>query len=271
MIGTIVNTATVIIGSAAGLILRAAVRGKPSPVVPSAVTGEASDGPAASSAPFPVSGTVAPSFDIPPSPLPAIVLTGLGLATLALGLKMALEARQMLIVILSMVLGGLAGQVIGIEEALERLAEKLKRMTRSSEGTFVTGFVTASVLFCAGPMTILGSIQDGLQHDPKLLLIKSLMDGISSTILASTLGVGVIGSAVTVLVVQGVLTLLSAQLGFLTQARYLSDFTAVGGLIIIALGIRLTGIKDIKAGNLLPALVLVVLMVLAATKLGWIA
>lgn len=236
MLGTLVNTGTVLAGSLAGLGLRRLIR-KP-------VAGE--------------------------SPVQRIVMQGIGLFTIVLGIKMGLETKQFLIVVLSVVLGGVCGQLIGVEEALERLAERLKRLTASTESTFVTGFVAASVLFCAGPMTILGSVQDGLQHNPNLLLIKSIMDGASAVILTSALGVGVMFSAATVLIVQGLLTLLAGRLQFLVEARYLSEFTAVGGMIMLGIGVRLLGLKDIKAANLLPALVFVVLIMFVSLRLGWI-
>jgi uncharacterized membrane protein YqgA involved in biofilm formation len=236
MIGTLVNTGTVLVGSLAGLALRRLFR-KP-------VTGE--------------------------SPLQRIVMQGIGLFTIVLGVKMGLETKQFLVVVLSVVLGGACGQLIGIEEALERLAERLKQLTASTEGTFVTGFVTASVLFCAGPMTILGSVQDGLQHNPNLLFIKSIMDGASAVIFSSVFGLGVIFSAASVLIVQGLLTLLAGRLQFLVEARYLAEFTAVGGIIILGIGIRLLGLKDIKTANFLPALVFVVLIVFIALQLNWV-
>jgi len=236
MIGTLVNTGTVLAGSLAGLALRRLIR-KPS-------AGE--------------------------SPVQRIVTQGIGLFTLVLGVKMGLETKQFVVVVLSIVLGGVCGQLIGIEEALERLAERLKRLTASTEGTFVAGFVTASVLFCVGPMTILGSVQDGLQHNPNLLFIKSIMDGASAVILTSALGIGVIFSAATVLIVQGLLTLLAGRLQFLIEARYLAEFTAVGGIIILGIGIRLLGLKDIKAANFLPALVFVVLIMFIALRLNWV-
>jgi uncharacterized membrane protein YqgA involved in biofilm formation len=239
MLGTLVNTATVLAGSLAGLLVRRLAR---------------TDAGAAS-----------------PSPrwqaISGLVMQGVGLFTIGLGIKMTLDSRQPLVVLLSIVLGAALGQLLGIEEALERLAVRLKQLSASSESTFVLGFVSASVLFCAGPMTILGSVQDGLQHDPNLLLIKSVMDGVSAVVLASTLGLGVIFSAVTVLVFQGLLTLLAARLQFLGAAPYLAEFTAAGGIIILAIGIRLLGLKDLKAGNLLPALALVVLFVFLAVRL----
>jgi uncharacterized membrane protein YqgA involved in biofilm formation len=226
MIGTIVNAVAVLAGSFAGLALRRLIR---------------------------------PAGTETESPVQRIVMQGIGLFTIVLGIKMGLETKQFLIVVLSIVLGGVCGQLIGIEEALGRLAERLKQLTASAEGTFVSGFVTASVLFCIG-----------LQHNPSLLLVKSIMDGVSSVILASALGAGVAFSALTVLVVQGLLTLLAAQLQFLVAPSYLAEFTAVGGIIILGIGVRLLGLKDVKAGNFLPALVFVVLAVFVALRPGWV-
>jgi len=248
MLGTLVNTGAVVVGSLAGLAIRRVGQARSTPSQQSL----------AASPPYRHAVT-------------ELVMQGVGLFTIALGVKMALETKQPLLVLLSIVLGGALGQTLGIEEALERLAERLKQLSASSEGTFVMGFISASVLFCAGPMTILGSVQDGLQHNPSLLLIKSVMDGVSALVLASTLGLGVLFSALTVLVVQGLLTLLAAQLQFLGAAPYLAEFTAVGGIIILAIGIRLLGLKDVKAGNFLLALVLVVLFVLLAVRLHLIS
>lgn len=191
------------------------------------------------------------------------VMVALGLFTVLIGVRMGLEMQRPLAVILGLVCGGVCGELLRIEQALERLGQALKSVTRAADGhNFGQGFMTASVLFLAGPMTVIGCIQDGLVRDPELLLIKSLMDGISSAILASLLGAGVLCSALAVLVVQGLLTLLAGRLEFLSAPYYLNDFTGVGGIMVLGIGIRLLGIKDIKVGNYLPALVFVVLFLL---------
>jgi uncharacterized membrane protein YqgA involved in biofilm formation len=191
-----------------------------------------------------------------------IVLIGLGLFTCILGIKMGLEMERPLFAVLSLVVGGALGETLRIEAFLEEVGIKLKRLIKTQDETsFAQGFVTASLLFCVGPMTILGCLQAGLENNPELLFVKSLMDGVSSIILCSTLGIGVMFSAVAVLIIQGSLTLLAQQLHFLTDAIYLNDFTSVGGIIIFAIGIKLLGIKQIKVGNFLPALVVVLLLV----------
>ncbi|MCK4941517.1 DUF554 domain-containing protein [candidate division WOR-3 bacterium] len=221
MIGTVVNIILVIIGSLLGLLLKKGI----------------------------------------PDNIKKIILVGLGLFSCVLGTKMGIEMQRPLVVILSLICGGVIGEVLKIEGFLEGLGARLKRFAKAQgETSFTEGFVTASLLFCVGPMTILGSIQAGLQNRPDLLFIKALMDGVSSIILASTLGFGVIFSALTVLIIQGGLTLLAGQFHFLTNPAYLNDFASVGGIMIFAIGIKLLGIKPIKVGNFLPALIIVVLL-----------
>jgi uncharacterized membrane protein YqgA involved in biofilm formation len=225
MVGTVVNTALVIVGGLTGILLRKGI----------------------------------------PENIKKMIVTALGLFTCILGGKMGFEMQPPLIVVLSVVLGGICGEVLHIEQFLEGIGENLKRLMKTrAETSFTQGFVFASLLFCVGPMTILGSIQAGLQNKPDLLLVKSLMDGASAIVLASGLGLGVIFSAITVLIIQGGLTLLAQQLSFLADPVYLSDFTSVGGIIIFAIGLKLLDIKLIKVANLLPALVLVLILIFIA-------
>ncbi|MGB3341197.1 MAG: DUF554 domain-containing protein [bacterium] len=196
-----------------------------------------------------------------PEKIKKSIMTGLGLFTCILGIKFGLEMKNGLVVVLSIVIGGALGQIIGIEEAIERLGLKLKNLINTKDkGSFAQGFVFASLLFCIGPMTVLGCVQAGLENNPELLFIKSIMDGVSAIILASSFGIGVLFSALTVLFYQGGLVLLASQMGFLTMPQYLNDFTSVGGIIIFSIGIKLLGLKPIKSGNFLPALVIVILL-----------
>ena len=195
-----------------------------------------------------------------PENIKKMIMIGLGLFTCVFGIKMGLEMEKPLVVVVSLVLGGAFGALLRIEALLESLGMRMKQYIKTQDETsFSQGFVTASLLFCVGPMTILGCLQAGLENNPELLFIKSLMDGVSATILSSTLGIGVMFSAVFVLVFQGLLTILSQQVNFLTEPIYLNDFTSVGGIMIFAIGIKLLGIKQIKVGNFLPALVFVLL------------
>ena len=198
-----------------------------------------------------------------------IITTGLGLSTLLIGMQMALKAQNVLVVIASMVVGGLVGEWLDIEGALERIAERLKTWARSGSGTFVAGYVTASLIFCVGPMTIVGSIQEGIGQGAELLYTKSLLDGFASVAFASSLGIGVSFASLTVVVFQGALTLLGAKLTFLLRPEVLSELSATGGLLILAIGFLLLDLKRLRVANLLPALAVVVVLTTARLFLGW--
>lgn len=229
MIGVIVNTLLVIIGSILGVLLKKGISDR----------------------------------------IKTIVITALGLFTCIIGIKMGLEIKTPLVVVISLVLGGVIGELFKIEDFLERLGRQIQKKVRiRDETSFAQGFVFASLLFCIGPMTILGSLQAGLQNQPELLYIKSMMDGVSAIILTAALGLGVIFSAATVLIIQGSLVVLAQHMTFLNDPFYLSDFTSVGGIIIFAIGIRLLGVKEIKAGNYLPALVFVLLLLFISRLLS---
>lgn len=196
-----------------------------------------------------------------PERIRQIVFTGLGLMTLGIGVSMVIRGTRPLIIITSIVLGAVIGELINIERQLERFAGWLQIRVKVGGDNFIRGFVTASLLFCVGPMTVVGSIQDGLSGDSTILVTKAIMDGFGSVALAATTGVGVLFAAVTVLVVQGGLTLLGKSLAVLAEPEALNQLTGVGGLLIIGLAIRMLEIKDIRVGNLLPALVIVAVLV----------
>lgn len=194
--------------------------------------------------------------------LNTMVMHALGLVTLLIGFRMALKTENILLVIGSLALGGIIGELIRLEDGLERLGDFIKSKVKSESSTFVLGFVTSSLVFCVGPMTIVGSIKDGMTGDASILYAKSILDGFASIAFASALGIGVIFSALTVLIFQGFLTLLGAKLSFLTDPKILNELTATGGLVIVGIGFYLLGIKRIKIGNFLPALVLAVIFAL---------
>lgn len=208
-----------------------------------------------------------------PSRVRSTVLAGLGLFTLAFGVKLFLESRQPLIVVASLLFGGLLGEWLGIEEGLAGLGGWLQRrfggeevegvgVETDSRRRFIRGFLTASVLFCVGPMAILGSIQDGLAGDYELLAVKSALDGFASLAFASTLGVGVLFSSLAVFVYQGAITLLASQAEALLTEFMIMEMTATGGVIIVGLAIgSLLEIRPIRTGNLLPALFLAPMLV----------
>jgi uncharacterized membrane protein YqgA involved in biofilm formation len=204
-----------------------------------------------------------------PARLQRIITAGLGLSTLLIGMQMALKVQSMLVVIASLVLGGAVGELLGIEAGLERVGEWLKGWARGGSAAFVTGYVTASLVFCVGPMTIVGSIQEGISGNPDILYTKALLDGAASIAFASSLGVGVGFAAITVLVLQASLTILGRQLAFLLRPEIVNELTATGGLLILAIGLLLLEVKRLRVANFLPALLLAVLLTALRLSLGW--
>jgi hypothetical protein len=184
-----------------------------------------------------------------------ILMQALGLAVMVIGLKMALSGENAIAAVGCLLLGGITGEILRIEDGIEHLGLRLKNRFHSDSATFVEGFVSATILYLTGAMTIVGSIQDGTVGDATTLYLKSLLDGFASVVLASSLGVGVAFSALSVLLVQGGLTLLASQLAFLKEPAVLASITAVGGMIILGIGINLLDIKRLKVGNLVPALI----------------
>lgn len=196
-----------------------------------------------------------------------IILSGLGLSTIIIGVQMSLETRKVILLVGSLVAGGIIGQLIGIEEWLERIGQRLRSRFESGrptasrgDSTFVLGFVTASLLFCAGPMTIVGSLEDGLAGKADLIYIKSLMDGVASIALAASLGVGVMFSAIAVFVYQGLLTYAGMIFGGILAKPIMDEISATGGALILGIGFNLLGFARIKVGNLLPALFLAAIL-----------
>jgi len=183
------------------------------------------------------------------------LMHALGLAVMVIGLKMALDATTLIPSVACLLLGALTGEAIRIEHAVERLGEALKARFAQGSKTFVEGFVSATVLFITGAMTIVGCIQDGTTGNHDTLFLKSMLDGVASMTLASTLGIGVAFSALSVLVVQGGLTLLAGHVGVLQEPEVLGSITTTGGMIILGIGINLLGLTSIRVGNLIPALV----------------
>jgi uncharacterized membrane protein YqgA involved in biofilm formation len=196
-----------------------------------------------------------------PAAMQERVMFGLGMVTLVLGIDNALEWRDTnpLIVFGAVLLGGLLGEWIGIERRLGQLGDAIQaRVSRGGASRVSEAFVTSSLLFCVGPLTVVGSIQDGLTGDYQTLASKALLDGFASIAFAAALGWGVGLAAITVLVVQGALTLAAGLfenvLGSGTEA--LAALVSAGGVLIIGISLKLLGLKDVRVGNYLPALVL---------------
>jgi uncharacterized membrane protein YqgA involved in biofilm formation len=191
------------------------------------------------------------------------VLAGLGMITLALGVDLALawggehtSTSTPLYVLAGILVGGILGEALGIERRLERLGDRVQARLAGEDGhsTVSEGFVTASLLFCVGSLTVVGSIQDGLTGDYELLATKAVLDGFASIALAATLGWGVALAAVTVLLVQGAITLGAGLFEDVLVGEALAVLTSAGGVTIIGIALKLLDIKDVKVGNFLPAL-----------------
>ncbi|HBF41199.1 MAG TPA: DUF554 domain-containing protein [Anaerolineaceae bacterium] len=195
------------------------------------------------------------------------LITALGLFTLVYGVSMFLKTQNSLIVLGALVIGTLLGEWMHLEEGLTQLGAKLEHQFNHANGSeqqerFIKGFLAASLIFCVGPMAILGSIEDGLTGNFNTLAVKSILDGLTSMAFASSLGVGVLFSAPLVLIYQGAITLLAAQMQTFTTAAMMNELSAVGGVILVGIAISgLLEIKKIRTVSLLPALILAPLIV----------
>lgn len=223
--GTIINTAAVIIGSSVGLIFRNKF----------------------------------------PERLKLIIFQGLGLCTLTIGISMSLKTQNIIAVIFSILLGGILGELVHLQENLDQLGDKLKSRLKSKNPTFTEGWVSASVLFCVGAMTIMGTFEEGVKGEHTILLTKSMLDGFASIALAATFGGGVIFSALSVLVVQVSLTMLATSAQSFFTPLMISQITGTGGILVMIIGINLLEIKKIKTANFLPALLIIAVFCI----LGW--
>ena len=208
------------------------------------------------------------------------IMTGLGFVTLVVGIGNANTSGNIVIPLLSLVFGVIIGELIGIDTALERFAGWLQTRTGTAANKdetntgearrrFITGFVTASLLFCVGPLTVVGSIQDGMGNPSgyQQLVIKSVLDGFTAMALASSLGIGVGFTVITLLLVQGGLALAGQFLGNFMSPAMTNEMTAVGGLMLIGLALILLDLKRPRIANFLPALLLAPLIVAVATEL----
>lgn len=216
MLGVLVNTLTVLLGSTLGLLFKKAVPKK-------------------------VSGGV---------------MTALGLCTVYIGVDGMLNGANVLLMILAMVLGAIAGFLLNIDGGMEKLGLFVeRRMGKETHGTVAQGFVTASLVFCVGAMTVVGSLNSGISGDHTLIFTKSLLDLCSSMMLAVSLGIGVLFAAAFVFVFQGALVLLAQVLAPVMTEGAIGAMTCAGSLMILALGLNIMGIAKIKVANFLPALI----------------
>ncbi|MBU9710623.1 DUF554 domain-containing protein [Evansella tamaricis] len=200
------------------------------------------------------------------------VMKAIGLAVVVLGINMALKGEEFLIVIFSLALGGVLGEKWNIEGKLNEMGQAIERkMKRNTEGKIAEGFVAATLLFVVGAMAIIGAIDSGLRQDHSVLLTKSVLDGFSSIVFAATMGIGVMFSAVPVILYQGAIALSATFIvQFIPQQfidSFISEVTAVGGIMIIAIGLNILGIPKIRVANLLPAILITILFVIG--KILW--
>lgn len=186
-------------------------------------------------------------------------VTALGLAIVLIGLKGAWETNNSLILIAALVLGGIIGEALRIEDRLQRFGQKAEQYLGKS-GNVGEAFVTATLVYCVGAMAIMGALQSGLTGNHETLFAKSLLDGISSIFFASTLGIGVALSALSVFLYQGAITLGAKWLSVLISGPMISEMNAVGGILVVAIGLNILEVKKTRVGNLLPAILVAALL-----------
>lgn len=214
MKGTIVNAAAVLIGSGIGLLAKTGI----------------------------------------PKRYEQTIMGGVSLAVGLIGLQMALKTQNIVILIISLVSGGIIGEWLNIDKFINHLGNLVNKYVGKNKDNAGQGFVTASLVFCVGAMAIVGAIQDGLNQDPSTLYAKATLDGISSIVFASSMGIGVALSSISILLYQGVLTILASFLGSIINEKIINEMTAVGGLLIVGLSLLMLNIKQLKVANLLPAI-----------------
>jgi len=214
MLGTIVNTVAIIAGSLIGLFFKGGI----------------------------------------PEKYSKTIMHAIGLAVILIGLKTALKTDDILIIIISLTIGSVMGELLCIEDRLEQLGKGLGRLLPGDNDGVAKGFVTASLIYCVGAMAIVGALESGLSGNHQTLFAKSLLDGIGSILFAATLGIGVLFSALSVFLYQGAITLAASTLKPFLIPGVVAQMSAVGGLLILAIGINLLEIKKLKIGNMLPAI-----------------
>lgn len=189
------------------------------------------------------------------------VSTAVGLVTLVLGMDMALSGGTLLIVIPALVLGGLMGTALGVEKGILKAGDSLRRIVSPGDegGLFARGFLDATVLFCVGPMTVVGSIEAGLKGNYDVIFTKTAMDASIAVIMAAGLGAGVAASAISILVVQGAITLGADALSPVVTDGVLEEIGSLGGYLVLMISLNLLNVKRVKTGNYLPAIPLIVL------------
>lgn len=228
MIGTLINVLTIIVGSCVGMMI---------------------------------------GHRFPPR-IRQIIMQVLGMCTFVIGVQMALKSNNFLIVIISLVLGALIGEGLNIDYKINFWGEKIaQKINKNDQSSFAQGFLTTTLLFCVGAMSIIGAIQEGLEDNPSILLTKAVLDGVSAIFFSATFGWGVLFSFISVLLYQGTITLLAQYLAPYITLPVISELTGTGGVILIGIALSILEIKEIRTANLIPAIPLVILLTLIAPLL----
>jgi uncharacterized protein len=188
-----------------------------------------------------------------------IVYQGIGLCVLVIGLDMAMQYGSIILVVFSVLLGAVTGELLKLDQKMTSFGDWLKGRIKSKDARFTDGFVTASLIFCIGSMAILGSIDEGIRGDRTILLTKSILDGFICIPLAATYGIGVLFSALPIILYQGSITIAASQSQAFFSPEIITQITSVGGLLIMGIGLTLLDIRRVNVTNLLPSLVYVVL------------
>ena len=195
-----------------------------------------------------------------PKKMQTTIFNCLGLFTLYVGINMTLNTKHSIAVLLSLVIGAVTGEFLGLEDKLNNLGDTLKKKFNAKDEGFTQGFVSASLLFCVGSMAIIGAFEDGLKNNPEILMTKGIMDGIISILFAGSFGIGVLFSIVPMFLYQGALTFLAVWAEpFITQDMY-ANISGLGGLMIMGIGFNLLKIKKLNLGDMLPGLIYVVFL-----------
>lgn len=194
-----------------------------------------------------------------PEKLTEAMLKAAGVTVIAVGIKMSLIGENMILLIMSVIIGAGIGELINIEGRLDRLGELVESKIKNNNNNITLGFVTCTLLYCVGSMSIVGAIQSGLTGNHEILFSKALLDGIVAATMAVSLGAGVVLSSLSVLVYQGIITVLAQFMQSLLSDVVVTEMTAVGGVLIMAIGLNFLEIKRIKVGNMLPAIFLPIL------------
>ena len=214
MLGTVVNTGAIIAGSLIGLMFKGGI----------------------------------------PEKTNRTIMQAIGLAVILIGLTGGLKTQELLLLIISLAVGSLIGELLRIEDRLETLGNRLGSLFKQGGDRFTSGFVTASLVYCVGAMAIVGSLESGLAGNHQTLYAKSVLDGVTSIVFASTLGVGVLFSSLSVLVYQGAITLGASFVKQYLSPPMVNEMSAVGGVLIMAIGINILGLQKLRIGNMLPAI-----------------